>query len=160
LDSVVPWELFRLVSNDRHVLDAGTGAGFPGIPLALVLPDVQFTLSESIQKKARFVEEAVRELSIPNITVTTQRAETFLLSTKTGIITARAVAPVAKAVDLFGPALRQGARALLYKGPDVQSELETAAANLRKRRLTASVIKRYELPDDLGSRSILELCAF
>lgn len=160
LDSVVPWELFRLVSNERHVLDAGTGAGFPGIPLALVLPEVQFTLSESIQKKARFVAEAVRELSIPNITVTTERAETFLISAKTGIITARAVAPVAKAIELFGPALKQGARALLYKGPDIESELETAAADLRIRRLTARVIKNYELPDSLGSRTILELFAF
>jgi 16S rRNA (guanine527-N7)-methyltransferase len=59
LDSVMPWRLFE---GARHVLDAGTGAGFPGIPLALVLPEVKFTLSESIQKKARFVEHAVAAL--------------------------------------------------------------------------------------------------
>src|SRR3981189_3785117 len=47
LDSVIPWRLFAEAS---HVLDAGTGAGFPGIPLSLVFPEKQFTLSESIQK--------------------------------------------------------------------------------------------------------------
>src|SRR5580658_7316544 len=56
LDSVIPWRLF---AGARHVLDAGTGAGFPGIPLALALPEIQFTLAESIQKKARFVESAL-----------------------------------------------------------------------------------------------------
>ena len=51
LDSVAPWMFF---DKAKRVLDAGTGAGFPGIPLSLVLPEVRFTLSESIQKKARF----------------------------------------------------------------------------------------------------------
>src|SRR5665213_404287 len=55
LDSVIPWRMF---AGAGHVLDAGTGAGFPGIPLALVLPDIRFTLAESIQKKARFVSSA------------------------------------------------------------------------------------------------------
>src|ERR1700675_1134174 len=59
LDSVAPWRLF---AGATHVLDAGTGAGFPGIPLALVLPEVRFTLSESTQKKARFVELATAHL--------------------------------------------------------------------------------------------------
>jgi 16S rRNA (guanine527-N7)-methyltransferase len=54
VDSVMPWRLFAGAS---HILDAGTGAGFPGIPLALVFPSIRFTLAESIGKKARFVEE-------------------------------------------------------------------------------------------------------
>src|SRR5277367_1756165 len=75
LDSVMPWTLFR---GARRVLDVGTGAGFPGIPLALVLPEVKFTLSESIQKKARFVEQAVQALGLGNVTVSSKRAEELL----------------------------------------------------------------------------------
>src|SRR5580658_7776423 len=72
LDSVMPWRLF---AGTRHVLDAGTGAGFPGIPLALVLPETRFTLAESIRKKARFVESALGELKLPNAGITPRRAE-------------------------------------------------------------------------------------
>src|SRR3982751_5142369 len=66
LDSVVPWRLFAAAPA---VLDAGTGAGFPGVPLALVLPEVRFVLSESVGKKARFVEATVEELKLGNVEV-------------------------------------------------------------------------------------------
>ena len=61
VDSIMPWRLFAAA---KHVLDAGTGAGFPGVPLAVVLPSVHFTLAESIGKKARFVEAAVKDLAL------------------------------------------------------------------------------------------------
>src|SRR5450432_3095086 len=64
LDSVLPWRLF---AGAAHVADAGSGAGFPGISLALVLPGTRFTLLESTQKKARFLESVVRELKLANI---------------------------------------------------------------------------------------------
>jgi 16S rRNA (guanine(527)-N(7))-methyltransferase RsmG len=76
LDSVLPWKLF---AGATHILDAGTGAGFPGIPLAIVLPDIRFILSESVGKKARFVEAAVAELGLANIEVRAVRAEEILL---------------------------------------------------------------------------------
>jgi 16S rRNA (guanine527-N7)-methyltransferase len=148
LDSVIPWRLF---ADASHVLDAGTGAGFPGIPLALVLSSTRFTLSESIGKKARFVEAVVAELQLKNVVVVAQRAEEILRSTAVDIITARAVAPITRAVELFG------GNSLLYKGPDVQQEIDEAGAALRKRRLTARIVERYDLPNSLGSRTIVEI---
>jgi 16S rRNA (guanine(527)-N(7))-methyltransferase GidB len=155
LDSVAPWRYF---SDAKHILDAGTGAGLPGIPLALIFPDVRFTLSESIQKKARFVESVVKQLALTNVTVTPRRAEEILREQR-GIdtITARAVAPIGRALELFGPAVRAGARALLYKGPDVDAELAEAEADARKRQVRLQVIARYELPDSLGSRTLVQL---
>jgi 16S rRNA (guanine527-N7)-methyltransferase len=154
LDSILPWSLFASASV---VLDAGTGAGFPGVPLATVLPSVRFILSESIGKKARFVESAVQELGLGNVQVINARAEEILRSTRVDVITARAVAPVARAAALFAPALKNGVRALLYKGPDAAAEITEAAQELRKWHLQGTVVERYELPDDLGYRSIVEL---
>ncbi len=151
-DSVAPWQHFE---NAGRVLDAGTGAGFPGVPLAIVLPHVRFTLSESIQKKARFVESAVESLELPNVDVTSERAEQVAATQRVDVITARAVAPIARILDLFRKPLKQGARLILYKGPDVDAELTEAQAC----RACATVLCRYELPDGLGARTLLELKA-
>jgi 16S rRNA (guanine527-N7)-methyltransferase len=154
LDSVLPWQVF---AGAGHVVDAGTGAGFPGIPLALVLPQVRFTLSESVGKKARFVEQAVRSLDLPNVQVKPIRAEQILRFDRADIVTARAVAPINRAASLFAPALRQGARALLYKGPEAAAEISEAAAELNRWKLLCRVVATYALPDALGSRTIVEM---
>ncbi len=154
LDSVAPWRLF---AGAARVLDAGSGAGFPGIPLALVLQDTHFTLCESIQKKARFLDSAVAALELPNATVSTQRAEDLCRTQSFDVITARAMAPLSRAIPFFAPALRLGSKALLYKGPDVETEIAEAAAEARKRKVAMSIVERYELPDSLGARTIVEL---
>ncbi|HEY3442822.1 MAG TPA: 16S rRNA (guanine(527)-N(7))-methyltransferase RsmG [Paludibaculum sp.] len=154
LDSVAPWRLFM---KAKHVLDAGTGAGLPGIPLSVVLPEVRFTLSESTQKKAHFVEAAAQTLALPNVTVNARRAEDFLKEQPVDLITARAVAPVIRALGLFAPAIRAGARVLLYKGPDAELEIAEAAQDARKRQVRVRVVERYELPDGLGTRTIIEM---
>lgn len=154
LDSLIPWRQF---AEAGEVFDVGTGAGFPGIPLAIALPQVRFTLVESIGKKARFVDAAAVELGLRNVRVMPRRGEEVLRGYHNVTITARAVAPLEKALDLFGPAVRIGCRAVLYKGPDAESEIEKAAGGLKKHAVQATVRERYELPDELGSRTILEL---
>jgi 16S rRNA (guanine527-N7)-methyltransferase len=156
LDSVLPWAHFN---GSRRVLDAGTGAGFPGLPLAMVLPHVAFSLSESTGKKARFVESAVAELGLSNVTVVNERAEDWLRANHTELITGRAVAPLDKACEFFAHAIRDGARALLYKGPDVEQEIASAAAMARKSKVTLKVIERYELPDEAGTRTLVEMAS-
>ena len=152
-DSVMPWRLF---AGARHVLDAGTGAGFPGIPLALVLPAVRFTLAESIQKKARFVESALHELAIANASCIARRAEEIVRNQAVDIITGRALAPLSRALALFLPALQSGARLLLFKGPDAEQEIADSAVEARKRRVRAmQVVMRYDLPDSQGARTIV-----
>ncbi len=145
LDSVLPWRLFL---GAKHVLDAGTGAGFPGVPLALVLPEIQFTLAESIQKKARFLETALTALDLPNVTVAPQRAEDILKAQKIDIVTARAFAPISRTLELL-----KGTRLLLYKGPDVEREI----AEVRRPKASIEVVMRYDLPDQLGARIIVEV---
>jgi 16S rRNA (guanine527-N7)-methyltransferase len=154
LDSVVPWRLFE---GAKHVLDAGTGAGFPGVPLALALPEIRFTLAESVQKKARFVESALTAITLPNADVRSQRAEDILKTGAIDIVTARAFAPISRTLDLLGPALKRGVRALLYKGPDADREIAGADRQLKKLRVCARVVLRYDLPDSLGTRAVVEI---
>ena len=151
-DSVAPWRHF---AQARRVLDAGTGAGFPGLPLSLVLPDVRFTLAESTQKKARFVDNAVESLELGNVRVVSVRAEEAALSEKPDIITARAIAPLHRILDLFAKPLKQGARLILYKGPDIEAEL----AEARRHRVAAEVLCRYELPNGFGMRTLVSVRA-
>ncbi len=141
LDSVLPWRLF---AGAKKVMDAGTGAGFPGIPLALVLPEIQFTLVESTRKKARFVESVIADLGLKNARVSSERAEDLGKREPFDIVTARAFAPMPKALKLLAPALKRGAKALLYKGPDDDNG-------------EYPVVMRYELPEGLGTRIMVEL---
>ena len=154
VDSLLPWRLFK---NAKRVADAGTGAGYPGIPLAVVLPETCFFLLESVQKKARFVEAATEVLGLANVTVVPARAEEWLGRQRVDLVTARAVAPLEKAIPLFAPGLRGGGKVLLYKGPDAENEIAAAAEEARKRRIQVRVVDRYELPDELGARTIVEL---
>ena len=154
LDSVLPWSLFV---NATTVMDAGTGAGFPGIPLAAALPDTNFVLVDSTQKKARFVESAVAALDLPNAEVAAERAEDVLRHSRFHIVTARAVAPIERALTYFADGLKAGATALLYKGPDAQAEIDEAQWEAKRHHASADVVMRYSLPDGLGSRAIVRL---
>ena len=148
-DSAVPWKHFWGV---QKVMDAGSGAGFPGIPLAVLLPDVRFVLCESIQKKARFVESVVEALELPNVYVAAQRAEETAITRHPDIITTRAMAPSNRMLELFAPAMSRGARLILYKGPNAEQEL----LPMEKKGLTTEILCRYDLPDGFGARMLLE----
>ena len=149
-DCVAPWRCFE---GAKRILDAGTGAGFPGVPLSIVLPEVRFSLTESIQKKARFVDAAVEMLELPNVHVFAERAEEVAMAQRPDIITCRAVAPVGKILELFGKFLKSGTRLLLYKGPDVEADL----AEAEKHKVRAEIISQYQLPNGFGSRTMVEL---
>jgi 16S rRNA (guanine527-N7)-methyltransferase len=154
LDSLIPWRLF---AGAKRVLDIGAGAGFPGIPLALALPEIQFTLAESIQKKARFVEAAVAALELRNVTVEARRGEEIVRGARFDIVTARALAPVARILEFIGPALKNGCRALLYKGPDADAEIAESARAAQKLKARMAVAMRFDLPENSGSRTIVEI---
>lgn len=70
---------------------------------------------------------------------------------------ARAVAPLAKAILFYAPAINRGSTILLYKGPDVEAEMAEAWAESEKRRIDMRIVERYALPDGMGERTILEL---
>lgn len=154
LDAVMPWKLFE---GAKSVLDAGTGPGFPGLPLALTLPATRFTLAESTGKKARFVESVVTELKLENVRVLPERVEDIGKRETFELVTARAFAPMPKALKMLAPLLKKGARALLYKGPDVETEISEAAREAKALGVQFEIVMRYELPDALGIRNIVSI---
>ena len=144
LDSVIPW---KLLTGYKVIADIGSGPRFPGIPLALVFPEKRILLIESIGKKARFLQDVVRELELTNVEVHGARAEDVLKQNDTDVIVARAVASCAKLLKLLKPVLRNR-RLLLYKGSDIEEEVAEAGK-------PATIAMRYELPDESGRRSIV-----
>ncbi len=154
VDSVFPWRQFQ---GAARIADAGTGAGFPGIPLAVVLPESHFFLLESTQKKARFVSDALAELGLTNVTVLPDRAEAWLEENAVDLVTARAFAPMERAIPLLMPAFKHKTRVLLYKGPDVEAEIAAAVYEIKKRKVQVTVVERYNLPDEMGVRTLVEV---
>lgn len=118
------WDSAQLVplvpANTRRILDVGSGAGFPGLVLA-ALCDAECHLVESDQKKAIFLQTVVRECGIP-ATIHTARIES-LPSLGADIVTARALAPMDKLLDLLVHQLTPGSRCLFLKGAQAKSEL-------------------------------------
>jgi 16S rRNA (guanine527-N7)-methyltransferase len=107
-----------------NIADVGTGAGFPGLPLALVNPDKQFTLIDSVNKKLKFVEHAAQLMGLTNVATLHVRAESFKAEKKFDCIVARAVGPVARLIAYAGHNLASGAKLLAMKGKHPQEELE------------------------------------
>lgn len=106
-----------------HVLDVGSGAGLPGIPLALALPAVAFTLLDSNGKKTRFLTQAVAELHLENVTVVQSRIEDYHPPQVFDSVVTRAFAAVAEVVAVTGRLRAPQGQLLLMKGAYPEQEL-------------------------------------
>lgn len=106
-----------------RVADIGTGAGLPGIPLALFLPDCEFTLLDANSKKTRFVQQAVLELKLKNVTVQHSRVEHFQPAELYSTVIMRAFASMDKILQLTGHLMAEDSVLLAMKGQKPDHEL-------------------------------------
>jgi len=110
------------------IADIGTGAGFPGLPLAIADPDRRFTLVESTGKKANFVRHAAKVLALPNVEVAQARAESYRPARPFDSVIARALGPLAEFVRVAGHLAGRGGRLLAMKGKVPEAEIEALPA--------------------------------
>jgi 16S rRNA (guanine527-N7)-methyltransferase len=114
--------VISLIPEGSSVIDIGSGAGLPGIPIALARPDLQVTLIEPLQRRVDFLSEAVEGL---DITVLRGRAQDFKL--KADFVTARAVAPLEKLKNISWHLVKKGGALLAIKGESAAQEVETVS---------------------------------
>ena len=126
--------LADVVPPNVSVCDVGSGAGLPGIPLALTRPDLRITLLEPLLRRTIFLNEAIAELELENVTVVRGRAEEVAGKLPpVDVVTARAVAPLDRLAGWGLPLLRpNGGRMLALKGDTAEEEMKSARDALRK----------------------------
>ncbi|GAA2292311.1 16S rRNA (guanine(527)-N(7))-methyltransferase RsmG [Streptomyces violaceusniger] len=125
--------LSEVVPEGVTVCDVGSGAGLPGIPLALTRPDLRITLLEPLLRRTNFLREVVELLGLEHVTVVRGRAEEVLGKlTPMHVVTARAVAPLDRLAGWGVPLLRPYGEMLLLKGDTAEEELKQARAALSK----------------------------
>ena len=120
LDSVYP---LTFLNDFKSVLDIGSGAGFPAMPLAILKSDANFTLCEPLSKKYAFLQFAKLELELNNVTVKKNRVEE-LEGSEFEMISSRAVANSQVLIELSSPLLKIGGNWLFYKGERSAAEIE------------------------------------
>ncbi len=120
------------IGESADVADLGSGAGLPGLVLAIRRPDLRVTLAEPLLRRVTFLTEAVDRLELDNVTVVRARAEELRGSTQFSVVTSRAVAPLPRLLAWSLPLVRPGGVVLALKGRAAADEVVAAAATLRE----------------------------
>ncbi len=156
IDSMVPG---HWMPRQARVLDLGTGAGFPGIPLKIARPDLSLTLVDSKRKKINFVRYAIRQLGLENIEAVQSRAEDLAEETyRFDVVISKAVASVRQLYRLAAPLLKENGRLIAMKGQGYRTELDDEnLADVLDAENVQMEIQSYRLPNLDVERTLLIL---
>jgi len=130
LNSVIAAPLFH-----GSVADIGSGAGLPGVVLAIARPDVQWTLIEPMERRVTWLNEQVSSLGLSNVEVLRARAEDVRRPEGFDVVTARAVSALRTLIPLTAPLVRDGGELTLLKGLNAANEIDAAQKQIKKFRL-------------------------
>lgn len=137
----------------ERIADVGSGAGFPGIPLAIVEPERHFALIESTGKKCRFLEHVRDSLGLANVEVVQSRAEAYEPGRRFDTVLARAVGPIPELVRVAGRLVAGGGRLLAMKGRHPADEI-----GVKLNGWKVAAVHRLLVPGLAEERHLVELC--
>lgn len=144
--------------NDERLVDIGSGAGFPGIPLKICFPNLKVTLVEPTLKRVRFLEEVINSLCLKDIICLSKRAEELTdLKETFDVVTSRAVASLPVLLELSIPLLKIDGYMLAMKGSNFEEELKKASHVLEVLGCVVEEIISFDLPANVGSRTIIKI---
>ena len=148
----------KYIKDDEKLIDVGTGAGFPGIPLSIVKENTDIVLLDSLNKRINFLEEVKENLKLENITTIHGRAEEFGKNKKEretyDIATSRAVAPLNILLEYLLPLVKVGGKAICMKGSNIE-EIENARNALEILGGKIEKIEEITLPNSDIKRNII-----
>lgn len=157
-DLIDTLRLAEQIPSGVKLLDVGSGGGVPGIPLAVLRPDLKISLAESVGKKSTVLQSMVQSLRI-DVAVQHDRAENVLKRRRFDVITARAVAPLSKLLTWLTPGLKNGCQLLLIKGRRWTEEYDAAGEEGLLQQLTIQKLDTWLTPGRDGESVLLKITA-
>lgn len=157
-------EIVKYINENESIIDVGTGAGFPGIVIAIYFNGkIKITLVDALEKRVKFLQEIVNVLALKNVEVIHSRAEELARNEfyreKFDIVTSRAVSALNVLLEFNIPLIKKNGRALLLKGNNLKSELDISqkALLVLKCRVKNIYEYNYEINGEIYNRYILEV---
>lgn len=149
----------KCIKENNYVVDIGTGAGFPGIPLKIIRDDIKIVLVDSLNKRINFLNEVIKELNLKNIETVHARAEEFgrnkKYRQKFDIATSRAVANLSTLSEYMIPLVKINGRCICMKGKEIKEELKDSLNAIKVLGGKVENVEEFELADNDINRSII-----
>lgn len=145
------------IEEEKKVIDIGTGAGFPGIPIKIMQEKQNITLLDSLQKRITFLQEVIQKLNLQNMTAVHERVEEFAMKNKEAydIVTSRAVAKLNVLAEYMLPLTKIGGKAICMKANNIEEELKEAKKAIEVLGGTIEKVKTITLPNTNIERNIV-----
>ena len=156
IDSIT---ILKDIKDNSTVVDVGTGAGFPGIPLSIMNPTLKITLVDSLNKRLIFLQEVINELNLKNVELVHARAEEFgrnkKYREKFDVATSRAVANLATLSEYLLPLVKINGKAISMKAGNASQEIEDAKKAIKTLGGNINNIEEFNLPQSDIGRTII-----
>ena len=150
------WRVTQMMSLfGRTVLDLGSGAGFPGLPVAMAEPDARMTICDSTKKRVDYLERVIDELGITNATALWSRAEDHMARTSYDVVLVRAVSSVRENVRLLRKVRHSLKDYVMLKAASWSREVRAGEREAERLGFHLGTVWEHELPEGMGKRAIL-----